>query len=662
MLKPKISVIIPIYNVEKYVEECLNSIVNQTLKDIEIICINDGSTDNSLQIVEKYAKKDKRFVIFSQENQGQGIARNKGLELANGEYILFVDSDDWIKLNSCEVIYNYFKETNAEVIQFNYTEYKEFSGEQKHINLAERISKKHQIDLNKAQYYSYKNVKKNCMVELDLMVWTRAYSRNFIENSGAFFAPTKIGEDSVFANIVLLNAHRIYYLNQYLYLYRRRDGSSTYSFNKKDFDVFKNIAYLEKYLKERNFYNEIKEEFSHYKLREITAHYKLIHNEKIDEYKKIAKNYLTENEYNQFLINTYNKMNFLEFIFSIRNLWKKDTKIKVITIFGFKFFIKLENKKNFEEKIDLVYLWCDTNDETWLKKKKEYFKSINCEENAKNDCRFINNEELKYSLRSVEQYMPWVNHIYIVSDAQIPSWLNLNNPKISMVFHKDIMPAEALPCFNSMAIEHCIKNIPNLSEFFLIANDDMFVNDFINPTFFYKGNGKKIIYRVDKKIKKINSMFVIFLKNASDLLNKKYMYYPHHNIDAYKKSLVIKCYKQFKDEIDKTIMSHHRTLSDISRTIYSNYACVINDGILKKNRKVNTDLNIFEQGFRFLIKKYCKDSLYLSCSDKDYLKTINKYKPKLFCINDDEETTSKDRERLKEFLNFYFFQKSDFEY
>ena len=91
---PKISVIIPIYNVEKYLRQCLDSVVNQTIKDIEIICINDGSTDNSQAILNEYAKKDERFVVINQVNQGLSVARNNGLNSATGKYVAFIDSDD----------------------------------------------------------------------------------------------------------------------------------------------------------------------------------------------------------------------------------------------------------------------------------------------------------------------------------------------------------------------------------------------------------------------------------------------------------------------------------------------------------------------------------------------------------------------------------------
>ena len=112
---PKISVIIPVYNTEKYLQKCLNSLVNQTLDDIEIICINDGSTDNSKNILENYAKKDSRIKIIDQPNSRQGVARNNGFAQATGEYIGYVDSDDWIDLNYFEKLYITAKEYDADI-------------------------------------------------------------------------------------------------------------------------------------------------------------------------------------------------------------------------------------------------------------------------------------------------------------------------------------------------------------------------------------------------------------------------------------------------------------------------------------------------------------------------------------------------------------------
>lgn len=112
---PKVSIIVPIYNVERYLSRCLDSLINQTLKDIEIICINDGATDNSLEILKKFAEKDKRIIIFNQNNKGVAASRNLGLKNAKGDYIGFIDADDWIDLNYFEKLYNAITSTNSDI-------------------------------------------------------------------------------------------------------------------------------------------------------------------------------------------------------------------------------------------------------------------------------------------------------------------------------------------------------------------------------------------------------------------------------------------------------------------------------------------------------------------------------------------------------------------
>ena len=113
---PKVSVIIPVYNVEEYLRECLDSVVNQTLKEIEIICVDDGSTDNSLEILKEYTKKDNRITVITQQNLHAGVARNAGLAVARGEYLSFLDSDDFFELNMLEDMYNKGKNENIDII------------------------------------------------------------------------------------------------------------------------------------------------------------------------------------------------------------------------------------------------------------------------------------------------------------------------------------------------------------------------------------------------------------------------------------------------------------------------------------------------------------------------------------------------------------------
>ena len=119
MNNSKISIIIPVYNVEQYLGECLNSVVNQTLKDIEIICVNDGSTDNSLSILKEYASRDERIKIIDKENEGQGYARKVGLDNASGEFILFCDSDDKFEPNNAfEKLIDKAQNLNVDILLF----------------------------------------------------------------------------------------------------------------------------------------------------------------------------------------------------------------------------------------------------------------------------------------------------------------------------------------------------------------------------------------------------------------------------------------------------------------------------------------------------------------------------------------------------------------
>lgn len=118
-----VSILVPIYNVERYLEKCLNSLISQTLKNIEIICINDGSTDNSLAIIKKYAQKDSRIVIINKKNTGYGDSMNQGLKRAKGEYIGIVESDDFVDKKMFEVLYNMALQYKADIVKSSFYQY-----------------------------------------------------------------------------------------------------------------------------------------------------------------------------------------------------------------------------------------------------------------------------------------------------------------------------------------------------------------------------------------------------------------------------------------------------------------------------------------------------------------------------------------------------------
>lgn len=343
--KPKVSVILPIYNVEKYLKKCLDSIVNQTFKSIEIICVNDGSTDSSLEILNEYANNDARFIVLSQENQGQGVARNRGIEIAKGEYLQFIDPDDWIEPDAIEILYNFANEHKSEVVKFNYKDYNEYSGEIRKKDFAAKIKKIYSYDLNKIPFFSWHDVKKGFLWSLDLYVWSYFYSTDFVKSNNIKFAPSKIGEDHLFSNGALLLAQKIDFLNKYLYFYRIRKGSSVRIKSDINFCIFDNIKLLKEFLIANDLFNELENEWIEYAKKVISSHYHHVSDKSIEKYEQLIRQYFdNEKEFKAFIKIIKRKRSFLKQIFSIKNEYNDAIKYKIITVLGFDFKIKPKKK------------------------------------------------------------------------------------------------------------------------------------------------------------------------------------------------------------------------------------------------------------------------------------------------------------------------------
>ena len=341
----KVSIILPVYNVEKYLRKCLDSIINQTFDDFEVICINDGSTDNSLEILNEYAQKDSRFIIISQENQGQGVARNKGIEISQGEYIQFVDPDDWIELNMLEKLYDFAKKHQSQVVKFNYTEYNDYSGQYKKVNFTKRIKKDYNYDLDKKSYYNWRSLKKDCLSNIELHAWSHFYLAEFIKSHNIQFAPSKHGEDHLFADGAFLLAEKIDYLSEYFYLYRIRSGSCVRLKSDINLCVFDNIQLLKDFLITNNLFEELEEEWNEYAKKIIICHYSKIPEASIRKYEDLSKQYFTsEKEYLIYKKKMLQKKSFLKQIFSIQNEYRGAIKYKSLTILGIKFYLKSKKK------------------------------------------------------------------------------------------------------------------------------------------------------------------------------------------------------------------------------------------------------------------------------------------------------------------------------
>ena len=164
----KFSFIIPVFNAREYIKECLNSILNQSMSDFEIICIDDCSTDNSLEILENFSQMDERIVVHSnKKNMGAGFSRNIGLNYATGEYIAFVDADDWIEKDFCKILYNNAKTNDSDIVLFNAIEYYLNNTTRKRIYFPKN-------DINENEVFDY-NYDKNLILNRFFVIWSKIY-------------------------------------------------------------------------------------------------------------------------------------------------------------------------------------------------------------------------------------------------------------------------------------------------------------------------------------------------------------------------------------------------------------------------------------------------------------------------------------------------------
>ena len=216
----KISVIIPVYNSESYLCECLDSLVNQTISDIEIICIDNESKDNSLQILNDYAKKDNRIKVLSHKNQGPSAARNYGIEHAIGEYITFVDSDDWVTLGMCEKVYNKISAQNADILLYSLYRYANTqAGKDERTTKAKNAIMQDRFDFEQAS--------KELILSVPMTTVGKVYRTKFIkDNNLKFDEKISIGEDRLFYLSLCLKNPAFCILDEYFYYYRINTVSS----------------------------------------------------------------------------------------------------------------------------------------------------------------------------------------------------------------------------------------------------------------------------------------------------------------------------------------------------------------------------------------------------------------------------------------------------
>jgi glycosyltransferase involved in cell wall biosynthesis len=250
----KISIIIPTYNVEQYLHKCMDSVINQTLKDIEIICINDGSPDNSLEILQKYKKLDNRIILIDQKNGGLSYARNIGLKKATAPYILFVDSDDWLENNSCEILYNAIIANDCDLVIAKTNLHNETQ------------DKKKEIIFNKALNSFSENILPNnkCFNIVKFGACNKLYKKSIIDKYLIEFPVGFYFEDAPFLFSYIAVSKNVLYIESKTYNYRINKNSILNSLDKNNIrilDHFRISFVFYEFLNKTNLYNQYEIEF-----------------------------------------------------------------------------------------------------------------------------------------------------------------------------------------------------------------------------------------------------------------------------------------------------------------------------------------------------------------------------------------------------------------
>ncbi|EEB36712.1 glycosyltransferase, group 2 family protein [Anaerococcus hydrogenalis DSM 7454] len=278
MTNQLVSIVMPIYNAESYLKDSIESLINQKYKNLEIICVDDGSTDNSLRILKNYKKNDDRIKILKQRNQFAGVARNNGLNNANGKYIMFLDSDDIFEKNMIYNLVNKAEKYNTDIIFFGFYKF------------TETIKKRSVIGI------PYKN--KNVISPIDIksvifqkaqgVPWNKFYNREFILNSGIKFQNLKSNNDIFFSKMTTILSNRILFEKKRYANYRvNNDNSTQGQYDVKSGNYAKAITSMYKEMQNRGIYKTFRNSFEKYVLDSfIEIIYKC---ENIDSYKYFMK-------------------------------------------------------------------------------------------------------------------------------------------------------------------------------------------------------------------------------------------------------------------------------------------------------------------------------------------------------------------------------------
>ena len=294
----KISVVVPVYNCEDYLEESIKSILNQSFKDIEVICVDDGSTDDSLNILNELSMQDNRIKVYSQENQGSSVARNNALEKVSGDYIYFFDADDYLVDDCLEKVYSNAVNNDSDIVIFYFDKYNEDCF-LKHCNID--LDKKFpEVDYNNFTF-NYNDYKQYAF-KGDSAPWFKLYKKDFLKKHDNIKFPVNLKHNDIpFHIMTVLKASKISFLPEFLYHYRVDNPNSISNTRLKSYkDIFCIINIVEDFLKTEGLFDDLKKEFDFLKIDQIIYQIRGRSNDYFDIAKKelysvdLNNDYLTE--------------------------------------------------------------------------------------------------------------------------------------------------------------------------------------------------------------------------------------------------------------------------------------------------------------------------------------------------------------------------------
>lgn len=513
-----VSIIVTIYNSEKYLKEALDSIVNQTYQDYEVIMVNDGSADNSGAIALSYTS-DQRFKLINNEHVGFPQAKNIGLSNVHGDYVIFLDSDDIAHPQWLELLIKPILENNVDI---SYCDYVKF-------NDGEKI----ELTSLDASSVRIKDMSDQKMCPLFYpgcrnYMWNKLIKRELY--NGIIFKDCPCMSDVQVMYKIFDKASTVFHVDSTLVYYRQREDS-----------IIGRLC-------------ETKE-FARYRFELLLKVVTFVYN-KYEISRFICKRYLD---------NELSKVRLLAGKEECNKLYKKHKK-QVDHI------LKEDYVCDFD--VDLVIPYVDSRDPVWRK----VYTDFTHRSDYVNDPRFDNPSLFEYFLRGVDKFMPWVRKIHLIVSniEQVPAYIN--KEKTHIVLHKDIMPESILPTYNSSTIEMFITKIEGLSEHFIYANDDMYpIREMFKSDFFTEDGKPKIVFKtnyVKKNMTFFNTLCLNGYRHLAEVLDYPIddttFLRPEHTIASFVLSRCKECLSKMWHYVEQDL-GPFRTTKQHTQYMYSLY-------------------------------------------------------------------------------------------